>query len=64
MFELISALSELLASWRFYLCAIPGIAVAIYLGTDPERELLAWLVGAPSVVVGVCAGIYWEWRSR
>jgi hypothetical protein len=64
MYELISAVGELIFSWRFYLCAVPGIAIAVTVGTGTESQLLAWLVAAPSVLAGVGGGLYWEWKAK
>lgn len=63
MWDLISALGELITSWRFYLCAIPGIALAAGVGINFDNGLLAWLIEILSVLIGVGGGLYWEWKA-
>jgi hypothetical protein len=64
IFEFVSGVGELLASWRFYLCAIPAIAVAVAVGTQLQNQVLAWVIAAPVLLAGIGGGFYWEWRAR
>lgn len=64
MWDLVSAIGELITSWRFYLCAIPGIAIAVGAGTYLDNQFLSWLIATPSLLVGVGGGFYWELKDR
>ena len=62
--DLVSGIGELLTSWRFYLCAIPAISVAIAAGTQLQSSALAWVISVPVLLAGVGGGFYWEWKAR
>ena len=61
--DIIAAIGELIASWRFYVCfAVAGAVIfGIYawLPESPLRLVISILVG----VVGLAGGIVWERRT-
>lgn len=63
MFDLISAIGELITSWRFYLCVIPAVALAVGVGACLDNQILAWLIAVPSVLLGIVGGFYWNGRQ-
>jgi hypothetical protein len=63
LLDILAAIGEAFASWRFYSC-VAGVAtviVAVYQWM-PDSPLRLALVIATSLV-GLIGGIYWEWRA-
>jgi hypothetical protein len=56
-------LLDLFVHWRFWLCFLVGIGVALWIhGAVPERELAyAWSICA--VIVASVLGLVWDLRS-
>jgi len=62
--EFISGIFEILAWWRFYLCLLVSLAlVGLVYWLVPDRSLCLPL-SIPVAVVGIGAGIVWQWRNR
>ena len=63
LLDIVAAVGEAIASWRFYLCvaAVATVIAAIYwwMPDSPWRLALEIATG----FVGLLGGIVWEWRA-
>ena len=64
IFDFVSGVGELILRWRFFLCLLPAISIAIALGTSLENQALAWFIAVPVVLFGIGFGSYWERKDR
>jgi hypothetical protein len=61
--DIIAAIGELIASWRFYVCFAVAAAAIVGLYAWLPESTLRLVVSILAGVLGLAAGILWERRA-
>jgi len=61
--EFLSAIGELFSSWRFYVCLILTFALVCLIYFLIPNQTVCLVLSIPLAMVGIGAGIVWQWRK-
>lgn len=58
----LSFLGEFFCSWRFYLCVLLSVPLAMLLHERFGNDSWVWFVSVPIVTAGLGGGWIWQWK--
>jgi hypothetical protein len=61
--EIIMEIADLFVSWRFYVCVVPAVLLAVLVHNSWPGAVWPWFVTVPLVSGAVIGGFWWDCRS-
>lgn len=63
LIELIGGIVESWTSWRFYICVVISVGIAIVLHKGfPDQDWI-WFLTVPAVITGIGLGFWWQIKA-
>ncbi|HEY5742083.1 MAG TPA: hypothetical protein VIS99_06030 [Terrimicrobiaceae bacterium] len=64
IFEIILQAVDVWCSWRFYLCAVVFVGIAIFLHNRFGDQTWVWFISVPCAIIGIGGGLYWQIKAN
>jgi len=61
--DLVVELCQLWLSWRFFVCLLVSVSLAILLHSRFEGQVWVWFISVPMVVGSLVLGWWWQERA-
>ena len=63
LLELLFYIGDAFSSWRFYLCVLVSVPIAVWLHNSFGHDIWVWCLSVPIVLAGIIGGFVWKIRE-